>query len=295
MAWIGQAMHQLTGRSWRIAVQGPGDVREALHRRDHCNIIVDSRQYTVRWRTYSARAALPVAFRLVAEEYAESASQDEDEVFVPIRPGSLVTEAHDQIRAAILSGRLKAGERVRDSVVAARMGLSRAPVREALRLVEQTGLLTKSPNRSYTVAQIGRDDLAELAGMRIALETLAVRVVVRQQRVLDDAREALGGLRHAVDSGDEAALIAADRGFHESLVGATGQRRLMRAYAEIRDQVELALRSTGGPQLGRANLVERHENLLHLLEAALRTGESTAVVARLEHHILEGMGWPAIL
>src|ERR1700748_2232236 len=87
------------------------------------------------------------------------------------RSGQLVEEIAEFIKARILKGLIAPGERVRESVIAAEKGVSRAPVREALRLLEQSGIVSKSPNYSYLVTRFGERDIHELATLRAALET----------------------------------------------------------------------------------------------------------------------------
>src|SRR5450756_600157 len=84
----------------------------------------------------------------------------------PGRSGQLVSEIAGLIRSRILKGTLAPGERVRESVIAAEKGVSRAPVREAMRLLERAGIVSKSPNHSYLVTRFGERDIHELATLR---------------------------------------------------------------------------------------------------------------------------------
>ncbi|MDQ0821539.1 DNA-binding GntR family transcriptional regulator [Arthrobacter sp. V4I6] len=215
--------------------------------------------------------------------------------FAPIRPGLLVTQIHQKLREAILDGTLRPGDALRDSVIAEQMKVSRSPVREALRLLEAAGLTTKDPNRSYVVLEFGEDDLRELAGMRLAYETLAVRLIVHSDKAVGDFSLQLKALRAALTSGSQAAIAAADRVFHSSLVALSGNSRLIEGYGRIQDQVELTLISTDAPNRGSDGMVERHELLVQLLTEAASRGQSGDVVAELESHILQGMGCPSLL
>ncbi|WP_432563589.1 GntR family transcriptional regulator [Kineococcus sp. SYSU DK003] len=211
------------------------------------------------------------------------------------RSGLLVAHVHARLREAVLGGDLAPGERLRDSVLAASLGVSRAPVREALRLLEHSGLVVKPPNRSYSVARFTDADLVELAGLRISQETLAARLVVRGRRSLAPAAAGLEDLRAAVDSGVATAVVRADRGFHEALVHCAGSRRLDTAYASLRDQVQLAMQQTNAYARGQRGMVERHARLLRELRAAVASHDPGAVIAELEAHVLEGMGCPGAL
>jgi DNA-binding GntR family transcriptional regulator len=211
--------------------------------------------------------------------------------FVPIRPGSLVEEVRAQIRAAILSGQVHAGEQVRDSVVAGQMNISRAPVREALRLLEQSGLVEKTANKPYTVRSFDDEDLHELAVLRIAIETTAARVVVAQQRDIGPVREALGQMRRAWEHGRGSGMDAADWTFHEAIVVASGQRRLLARYRELVDQIILAW-VLHGPEHPRvtAGDVSAHAILLDVLDRGVATKNHVPVQELLVDHVRSGMG-----
>ncbi|OLT16183.1 hypothetical protein BJF78_14970 [Pseudonocardia sp. CNS-139] len=211
-----------------------------------------------------------------------------------IRAGSLVETVRQQLRLAILSGELPVGEAVRDSVVAARMEVSRAPVREALRALEQSGLVVKTPNKSYVVASFTPRDLVDLAGVRTALEGLASRLAVSARASPDGMEQALARLHEAVTADDAVAMVSTDRQFHEALVAASGNQRLVASYAQIRDQIELALHATDALTRGREGLVERHEELLAEYRAALTNRDLSTLLKLLEEHIAGGLGVPPL-
>src|SRR5690606_8944121 len=114
-----------------------------------------------------------------------------------IQVGSLVDEARQQIRRNILTGRLRPGERLRDSVLAEALGVSRSPVREALRLLEQAGLVEKTNNRSYRIPAFAPEDIKELAALRAADEVLAIRTIVTKRIPLDPLVSAIAAITAA--------------------------------------------------------------------------------------------------
>lgn len=215
--------------------------------------------------------------------------------FEPIRPGLLVTRIHQQLRDAILDGSLRPGDALRDSVIAEQMKVSRSPVREALRLLESAGLTRKDPNRAYSVLKFDETDLRELAGVRLAYETLAVRLLVHSGKAVPDFSVEIKELRAALTSGSQSAIAAADRVFHSSLVALSGNGKLIEGYRRIQDQVELTLISTEAPRRGLDAMIERHELLVRLLTEATAKGQAADIVAELESHILQGMGCPELL
>ena len=86
--------------------------------------------------------------------------------------------ATETIRNAILSGELAAGQTIRQEVLAASLGISRVPLREALRQLEGEGFVSSSPHRGVVVAELSLDDLREISEVRIALETHLLRLAI---------------------------------------------------------------------------------------------------------------------
>lgn len=221
--------------------------------------------------------------------------------FESMRQGGLVEKIRDELQAAILSGRLAPGSELRESIVAGQMEISRAPVREALRLLEESGLVEKTPNRPYRVAEFTQEDLVDLANLRIALEELGVRLAIGRDPDLGAARAALDAMRSAVERGAVPEIVAADRDFHEALIQAAGNRQLSAAYSRLRDQIELAILTNLDD--GRRVLDDIHGRHLDFLDRyirTVRTGDATALLPLLESHVAGGLGvavpdrWPPI-
>src|ERR1700682_5240471 len=98
---------------------------------------------------------------------------------VPPSKHTLAEDIVDRLREAIYSGQLPPNKRLREEVLASFLGLSRGPVREALAQLEREGLVIRQPNRGATVARLSLEDLEEVYSLRLALEQLAVREVIR--------------------------------------------------------------------------------------------------------------------
>lgn len=200
------------------------------------------------------------------------------------RPGDTVQSLFSLLRRDILDGTLPAGERIRESVLAANMGVSRAPMREALRLIEQNGLIEKTPNRSYVVASFTRGDIVELATLRATLEVMAARLALQRLDTAEILSEAIAPMEQAAGQNDLKALAAADRFFHGTLVKCSGHSRLLKAYHALQDQIELALLDVQRRERSAAKMVDRHRRLVALAP------DPDAFVDALKRHIREGMG-----
>ncbi len=133
----------------------------------------------------------------------------------------------DSLREAILSGILKAGERLKQEIIAAKFGVSRVPVREALKQLEGERLVVTHPHRGAVVAELTYEELRELTEIRIALETLAIREAM--PRITKDhllrAEIALDTIDREQDIVRRWAKL--DWEFHATLYSSTGWSRLL--------------------------------------------------------------------
>lgn len=137
------------------------------------------------------------------------------------------------LRRAIAAGKLRPGERIGQEAVAAEIGVSLIPVREALRILETEGLVTYRPRRGYLVTELDLDDFEEIYRLRALLEGDAVRRGVGRLGAAELAalQDAADDCVHAAAAGDVAGELAANRRFHFvlfSLAGSPHQERLIR-------------------------------------------------------------------
>lgn len=225
---------------------------------------------------------------------SETANPD-PKPFAPIRAANLVGIIRDEVREAILQGAYSSGDALRDSVVATEMGLSRAPVREALRLLEQSGLLEKEPNRPYRVKVFTRDDVSELAVLRIAFETTAVRIVVATKADVSEVHTALSKMKEVWESHSDYELNWVDLRFHRSLIAATGVYRLLTQYDQLIDQMILAWLRLSKNVTRQVSVLEEHDQILSSLDEAIASGSSTITESLLTNHIKQGMGCSELL
>lgn len=172
------------------------------------------------------------------------------------------------LRQAILKGELKPGERLMEIALSNRLGVSRTPVREAIRMLELEGLVTMIPRKGAQVAQISEQDLDDVLEVRLGLEELAVKFAC--ERI---TTEELAGLRKAVEEFDRlrdtdelSALADADMKVHESIYNATHNRRLIQLLNNIREQMYRYRIEYLKDKEQRKNLAEEHYALLKSLE-----------------------------
>jgi DNA-binding GntR family transcriptional regulator len=148
-------------------------------------------------------------------------------------------EAYDVLRRAILSGSFKPGERIVEREVCERLGLSRSPVREAFRRLEQEGLLVAS-RQGLIVGALTVDDVEDLYRIRQQLEALAARLAARH--CCDEHRSALqeilAGIERAIAAGNAGLASSEGVRFHEKLAEIAGNRRLTAMLATISEEIQ---------------------------------------------------------
>lgn len=141
---------------------------------------------------------------------------------------TLVTQVAKALSAAIIEDRLKPGERLIEYELAERYGVSKSPIREAFRLLEQEGLVTSYPRRGVMVTKINRRDIEELYAIRACLLALQVRLVAEKATDVDlkELDEAFEAMRQAADQPDVKGYFDANIVFHDLLSGIADNRKL---------------------------------------------------------------------
>jgi len=150
-----------------------------------------------------------------------------------LEPASLVELVMERLREEILGGALAPGDRLIEEQLTARFGISRAPLREALRLLGQQGLVEHLPRRGVRVAELSARDVDELFALRDVLERHAVSNMPPGPPALSDLAAALEDMDRAAAAGDAPGENEAHRRFHLALVALAGQRQLLLVYEPI--------------------------------------------------------------
>lgn len=195
---------------------------------------------------------------------------------------SLVDLAYDRLSREILSGRTDPGEHLVEEQLTRKLGISRAPLREALRLLAQQGLVEHIPRRGVRVATLSDDDVRELYEVRDVLERHAV-AAIRPGADLGGLHAALEVMSKATEDGDRLAIADAHRRFHVEVVALGGNRQLSSLYESVlvRLQLYMAVNLRREAEATEpADGVHRHEKLL----AAVAAGDGKSVIAALNGH-----------
>jgi DNA-binding GntR family transcriptional regulator len=186
----------------------------------------------------------------------------------------------DQIRTAILAGRLPAGETLRQEDLAERLGVSRMPVREAIRRLHAEGLVEVLPSRRVRVAPLDRAEIEDIYDMRAALEPLAVRLAV-PRLTKAQLRDAAHALEAADDEDDADTFGVRNAAFHLALMTPCERPRLLNGIASLLDLSDRYQRAALRDEEHNARVREEHAALL----AAARAGDAATAADLTERHV----------
>ena len=151
---------------------------------------------------------------------------------------SNVDVAADALREAIVRGRFKPGERIKEIPLAAELDISRGPIRDALRLLERDGLVEVIPNRGALVPEVRAVDVLEVYALRAALGSLALRKLLLEGSVPVEALErALARLRKAVHNGRAEKAADADLAYQTLIIAGSGLPRVADEFDRLTWQV----------------------------------------------------------
>lgn len=143
------------------------------------------------------------------------------------------------LRQAILKGELEPGERLMEIQLAQRLGVSRTPIREAIRKLELEGLVIMTPRKGAEVAKISESNLRDVLEVRSSLEELAIDLACQrmQPEELKELEEAEEKFVRAIQSGDAMEIAQTDERYHDIIYHSTKNERLVQLLNNLREQM----------------------------------------------------------
>ena len=186
----------------------------------------------------------------------------------------------DELRSAILAGELAAGETLRQEELAERLGVSRMPVREAIKRLHSEGLVEVLPSRRVRVAALSRAEIEDIYDMRAALEPLAVRLAV-PRLTKAQLREAAYALEAAEDEEDADTFGVRNAAFHLALMNPCERPRLLNGIASLLDLSDRYQRAALRDDAHNALVRAEHAALLE----AARAGDADEAARLTEAHV----------
>ena len=199
----------------------------------------------------------------------------------------------DDIRRAILEGKLKPGDRLLEVEMSKQMGVSRGPIREALRSLEQEGLLHSQPFKETVVAEFSTEEVVHvLIPIRLTVETYALRKALPNFGDADFAflEQCLDSMRVNGEARDVVGLVESDLAFHEYIVVKSDVPNLMNIWSSIFTRIRMHFYMQDQHFEDVTTVWEQHRPLIEVM----RTGNVDLAVAELSRHIydtnLESLG-----
>lgn len=188
------------------------------------------------------------------------------------------------LREAITSGQLLPGHRLIELNLAAQLGTSRAPVREALRQLEQEGLVASYPYRGTEVVGVSQDEIEQvLVPVRLTLERFAFSRALPLLTADDFTQLAalVKEMKQAAERGDPDRLADADIRFHEHVLVRAGQPHCLQMWRTIQPRVRAYFRRDAPAHDTPRSVAAQHQRLL----SALRSGNEEKVLTEVDEHI----------
>jgi DNA-binding GntR family transcriptional regulator len=207
-----------------------------------------------------------------------------------VLPRNLSEEVYSILRGAILSHEIEPGVRLLEAELATELGVSRAPIREAIRMLEHEGLLESLPRRGATVVSVPEDEIQMFYELRAEIEAKAFARAAG--RITDEdvqgLRQKVANLHEAYRVGDVDAVTDADREFHGAVMAISGLTLLRRVWSSfdgpLRLRIYQLVEAAANPETAFIESREfSHARLLEALEAR----DPVEAARRVKGHILE--------
>ena len=191
------------------------------------------------------------------------------------------------LRQAILRGELKPGERLMEIQLANKLGVSRTPIREAIRKLELEGLVLMIPRKGAEVAEITEKSLRDVLEVRRALEELAVELACEKitPEQIQELKDAAASFRDSLQEGDITRIAEADVKFHDVIYLATDNQKLIQLLNNLREQmyryrVEYLKRSDFHQQL-----MDEHEEIIETIESGQKDRAVQVVCQHVDNQV----------
>lgn len=209
----------------------------------------------------------------------------EQDPLQPVDVNTLRTRVTDSVRNAILQGVLVPGGQVNQAQIAAKLGISRGPLREALRQLEEEGLVQSYPHKGTFVTEITPTYIEEVYSIRRVLETFAVRRMIEYNdpQVLEQLQNIVTAMLRAAETGDGRRLNELDFEFHNAILLGAQHSLLMQLWKSIEVGVRRVVVLRHGIYDNLYEIVGNHPDLL----AAIQARDAHLASQLLDTHIRE--------
>jgi DNA-binding GntR family transcriptional regulator len=176
--------------------------------------------------------------------------------------------AYKKCQEIIGSGELSPGNLYSESAMSKQLGISRTPLRTALQQLESDGLIIRLPQRGFYVYEFEEKDIEELFAIRKAIEGYAVEHIAKTKSEVDlrQAKKHLEAQEEARQSDDYSVFVREDRKFHENIVNALDNKRLVMIYSDLRQSIELIGLKRFKMNSQRNQSISEHKTIIKAIE-----------------------------
>jgi phosphonate utilization transcriptional regulator len=208
-----------------------------------------------------------------------------DSTIVLLRTASLGNAAQQEIERMILSGEIAPGAKLTETWLAAKLGISRGPIREAFRRLEEAGLVRQEKNRGVFVRDIPLDEAVEIFDLRAAMDELVGRRLAESitPEQLKTVRGIVDRMEQAAKAGDADAYHLLNLQFHDTLVQLAGNRKLAAIYRKLVKELALFRRRNLLDHGVLPHSAAEHRQILK----AIASGDPEAAGRAMFEHVME--------
>ncbi len=202
-----------------------------------------------------------------------------------LRTASLSSAAQQEIERMILDGEIGPGSKLTEAWLSERLGVSRGPIREAFRMLEESGLVRQEKNRGVFVRDIPLEEALEIYDLRAAMDELVGRRLAETitPEQLKTARAIVERMDVAARAGDSDAYHLLNLEFHDALVGFTGNRKLAGVYRRLVKELALFRRRNLRDQQLLPHSAAEHRGILK----AIASGDPEQAGRTMFDHVME--------
>jgi len=206
-----------------------------------------------------------------------------ESLLTQVRDVPLAHLVRDEILACILRGEFKPGERITEPTIASRLGVSRVPVREALRDLENMGLVESRKHAGVLVRQLSAEETRELYELRSVLDAFAGRVAASASDpgLISLLEQRLAAMDAAVLARDVIAYYEANLHFHWHIIDACGNSQIRDIYRGLVQKLHMVRLRNLSTDLGMLNSIKEH----HAIVDAIRKGHADACEKLMANHV----------
>lgn len=184
----------------------------------------------------------------------------------------------------LINGELRGGQRINEAELSRHFGISRNPIREAIRKLEERGLLISSPRRGTFVRSFSKKDVEDYFSFRIAIESFAVRQAIPKltDANIEELRSIINLMSAAAAAGREMEVVSTDVGFHQRICELSGNGQTVRAFSNIQAEIQMSISCIDRRYESMEEAVAQHWPVLEALASRVTERAVNEIVAHIQ-------------